>query len=392
MAAAMLLRENYDELGTWPLAITAYNHGTGGMKQAVATVGTTDFGTVVQYYRGPLFGFASRNFYAEFVAVLDIVKNYKHYFGDFPLHRPLYSPPPASTVEVRVRPEMQPEVRRPTMVEVRAQPEAKPTSTTASPPVPVKEYRVRRGDTLFSIAQRFDTSVATISTLNDLGKRRTIKPGQVLALSRQSQQTVAAVATPGRLTVEPVAYTAKASPAASSVVHTAVLREFSRTSTLPPAGAVASQSSSAEVRLAEAAGRLQVKQGTIQVLAQEQLSHYADWLNLPVQRLRTLNRLSPRQQLSLGTKVRLDFSKVSEALFTRRRLQYHRGIEDEFLRAYRVGGVATHTVRPGETLWTLAQQKDVPVWLLQRYNEHLQSAIVRPGTKLRIPKVVVKSS
>jgi LysM repeat protein len=57
-----------------------------------------------------------------------------------------------------------------------------------------------------------------------------------------------------------------------------------------------------------------------------------------------------------------------------------------------VGGVATHTVRPGETLWTLAQQKDVPVWLLQRYNEHLQSAIVRPGTKLRIPKVAVKSS
>ena len=73
MAAAQILRENYEKLGTWPLAITAYNHGPNGMKQAVATVGTTDFGIIVQRYRGPLFGFASQNFYAEFLAALDAV-------------------------------------------------------------------------------------------------------------------------------------------------------------------------------------------------------------------------------------------------------------------------------------------------------------------------------
>src|SRR2546430_3740825 len=82
LAAARLLRENYEKLGTWPLAITAYNHGANGMKQAVDTVGTTDFGVVVQRYRGPLFGFASQNFYAEFLAAIDLVKNYKQYFGD----------------------------------------------------------------------------------------------------------------------------------------------------------------------------------------------------------------------------------------------------------------------------------------------------------------------
>src|SRR5262249_41445199 len=70
-AAAKILRENYDMLGPWPLAITAYNHGANGMKQAVATVGTTDFGVIVQRYRGPLFGFASQNFYAEFLAAID---------------------------------------------------------------------------------------------------------------------------------------------------------------------------------------------------------------------------------------------------------------------------------------------------------------------------------
>src|SRR5262245_55355912 len=97
MAAAQILRENYEKLGTWPLAITAYNHGANGMKQAVATVGTTDFGIIVQRYRGPLFGFASQNFYAEFLAAIDLVKHYKHYFGDILFE----APPPPVTVEAR---------------------------------------------------------------------------------------------------------------------------------------------------------------------------------------------------------------------------------------------------------------------------------------------------
>ncbi|MDH3603831.1 MAG: LysM peptidoglycan-binding domain-containing protein, partial [Candidatus Tectomicrobia bacterium] len=74
-AAAQVLHDNYRKLGTWPLAITAYNHGAYGMRQAVDQVGSTDFGVIVQQYQSPTFGFASRNFYAEFLAVLDIMKN-----------------------------------------------------------------------------------------------------------------------------------------------------------------------------------------------------------------------------------------------------------------------------------------------------------------------------
>src|SRR4030095_15801852 len=64
------------------LDITSYNHGANGMRRAVDTMGTTDFGVIVQRYRGPLFGFASQNFYAEFLAALDLSQNYKQYFGD----------------------------------------------------------------------------------------------------------------------------------------------------------------------------------------------------------------------------------------------------------------------------------------------------------------------
>ena len=88
-AAARFLRENYDRLGTWPLAITAYNHGPAGIARAVRETGTTDIGTIVEKYRGPSFKFASRNFYAEFLAALDVERNYRKYFGTLPLFPPL---------------------------------------------------------------------------------------------------------------------------------------------------------------------------------------------------------------------------------------------------------------------------------------------------------------
>ena len=40
-AAARLLRENYAILGTWPLALTAYNHGAAGMARAVRSSAPT---------------------------------------------------------------------------------------------------------------------------------------------------------------------------------------------------------------------------------------------------------------------------------------------------------------------------------------------------------------
>ncbi|MSS71941.1 MAG: lytic transglycosylase domain-containing protein [Candidatus Latescibacteria bacterium] len=72
-AAARILRENRDFLGNWPLAITAYNHGPNGMARAVKTLGTQDIATIIQRYKGKRFGFASRNFYPEFLAALDVI-------------------------------------------------------------------------------------------------------------------------------------------------------------------------------------------------------------------------------------------------------------------------------------------------------------------------------
>src|SRR5262249_40593985 len=132
---------------------------------------------------------------------------------------------------------------------------------------------------------------------------------------------------------------------------------------------------------------------TIRVAAQEQLSQYAAWLDVPVQRLLTLNHLSARQAAPLGAAVRLDFSKVSAAQFTQQRLQYHRSLEEAFLRRHRADEVVARKLRRGETLMSVQrQQPGVPLWLLHRYNTHLDLNAPSPGTELRIPKVVSRVS
>jgi peptidoglycan lytic transglycosylase D len=86
--AALHLKQNFDVLGNWPLAITAYNHGRAGIARAVRETGSSDIGVIAKAYHGPLFGFASRNFYAEFLAALAVERAYKDYFGDLRFDTP----------------------------------------------------------------------------------------------------------------------------------------------------------------------------------------------------------------------------------------------------------------------------------------------------------------
>lgn len=103
--AARFLHQSYRQLGTWPLAIKAYNHGPAGIARAVRTMGTTDPAAIIANYQGPAYKFASRNFYPEFLAALEVERNHEKYFGDLPLHPPLladtvYLPRSASLASV----------------------------------------------------------------------------------------------------------------------------------------------------------------------------------------------------------------------------------------------------------------------------------------------------
>jgi membrane-bound lytic murein transglycosylase D len=71
-AAARILHSNYKALKEWPLAVTAYNHGQGGMKRAMRKLKTKDLSEIILLYDSPSFGFASRNFYSEFLAATKV--------------------------------------------------------------------------------------------------------------------------------------------------------------------------------------------------------------------------------------------------------------------------------------------------------------------------------
>jgi membrane-bound lytic murein transglycosylase D len=88
-AAAKLLAMNYKILGEWPLAITAYNHGVGGISRAMREKGTSDIVTLINKYDGANFGFASKNFYAGFLGLLATLKNAQKVFPEIPPSEPL---------------------------------------------------------------------------------------------------------------------------------------------------------------------------------------------------------------------------------------------------------------------------------------------------------------
>lgn len=157
-AAARLLMDNYNALGNWPLAITAYNHGRAGMARAQNEVGS-DITKVISDYRGPSFGYASMNFYSEFLAAVDVYNNYEQYFGQLTLDTPSTRPSVAAA-PVRVASTPKPRVQ---------------TARAAT----ADKYRVRRGDTLAEIAQRFGVSVRELMDTNNL-RNSVIHAGQIL--------------------------------------------------------------------------------------------------------------------------------------------------------------------------------------------------------------------
>ena len=79
-AAARHLKGNHRALGNWPPALTAYNYGLNGMRRIVRRWDTKDLGRIIEGHRSRRFGYASRNFYLEFIAAVRVAENAHAYF------------------------------------------------------------------------------------------------------------------------------------------------------------------------------------------------------------------------------------------------------------------------------------------------------------------------
>ncbi len=221
-AAARFLKENHRQLNSWPLALTAYNHGRAGMVRAKQQWGS--YPAVFAMHSSETFGFASKNFYAEFVAAYRAAKRLE---SDHSLIRDR----PWASASFRLRgyaaikdllgyfgvsaeefrrlnpalrqPVLEGKKHIPTGVELHlpatrfirdrirtlpnnllhssqladSRPEA-PKSQSRKP----QTYTVKKGDTALGIARRFGLSLDALRRANQLGKKADVRIGQRLSI------------------------------------------------------------------------------------------------------------------------------------------------------------------------------------------------------------------
>jgi membrane-bound lytic murein transglycosylase D len=82
--AGKLLHSYNHALGSWPLTITAYNHGIGNIQKAVRRTRTRDLVEIISRYHQGDFKFASANYYTCFLAALYAEKYNELIFKDIP--------------------------------------------------------------------------------------------------------------------------------------------------------------------------------------------------------------------------------------------------------------------------------------------------------------------
>jgi len=449
-AAAQLLAFNYRVLGSWPLALTAYNHGTAGVRRAKETLGTDDIVRIVRSYSSRTFGFASRNFYVSFLAALDIDRNPEKYFGalqkqsearfqevQLPAYVPMATLERALKIDAERLRALNPALLRsvwdgqqrvPKAYHLRLPLDGTPWTREllaqrlspaemfpgqSSPP----HYRVQRGDTLASVAQRYGVTAETLARLNHVRTSARLHAGRTITVPETAPVTVAAAAVPAPAAPAPAAPAATAAtppvalapPSPGGAVSQDVAQRESaedaaaaaaskaRTAATTPQPVSAAQAEALSPALGPAAEAEQnadpndygvAHDDTIRVAGDETLGHYADWLSVSTQHVREINRFKFHRAVLIGQRIKLDFRKVSREAFEAHRREYHQQLQAAYFAAHRIVGTQVYIARSGDSLWTLTQRAaQIPMWLVQQYNPDVDLAELRAGTQIVMPRV-----
>ena len=216
-AAAKKMRFNYQMLETWPLAVTAYNRGPSGVKRLVDKFKTRNLPDLLDVRKGR-FGFAGANFYASFLAALEVENEAIVHFGvvyrmpemkgiEIKIKRPLSSLQLLTLFDgnAEIARDYNPHIMDRTwkghallmpkmFVRVPAEKyeqalallesstPVKASATTAMITDGKEEYTVVSGDTLSGIANQFGLRVRDILDANDSVDPRNLRVGQKLLI------------------------------------------------------------------------------------------------------------------------------------------------------------------------------------------------------------------
>lgn len=213
VAAARKMRNNYEMLQAWPLAVTGYNHGPSGVQRLVRKHKTTNLAELTEM-RGGRFGFASANFYASFLAAVRVEQSADKYFGpslkrmaelrgsEIKLEKPLAIRQlvswfdndlgKAQTYNPHVRPHMWPKgtvqgrnfIRVATEKATLAQEDLSKGRVAAITEGPVEdnEYVMQEGETIGEVADRFKVKVQTLLEMNGISDARRVRAKQKITI------------------------------------------------------------------------------------------------------------------------------------------------------------------------------------------------------------------
>jgi len=444
-AAANLMLYNYRLVGTWPLAVTAYNHGPGGLRRAQDELGSSDIAVIVKRYQGATFGFASRNFYVAFLAALEVDRHADQYFGpitrlpdpdnmtvDLPDYIPVDAAAKAFHVDLGalrvLNPALRPLIwsgarfvprgyalRIPGTLsgaEIAAAWERVPPAQRYLAQRGDETYRVRREESLAAVAKRIGVPVGRLVALNEWARGPDLHRGQVLRLppppSRATQggELVAGErlpdATPPTPTPAPqtrAAVKTAATVAASNLApaNNAPTAPTSGTAVGTPRPPVVEESQVRTAALLPAAtprGNSDPtdygvsKSGVMIVRADETLGFIADWSKTSAEELRKINHLRKGAMVGLGHELKLDLARIDAGEFETARRRYHRDLQNAYFAEHRIAATQNYEIKHGDSLWTIAHQHgDLPIWLVTQYNPDADFREMRPGQAITLPEV-----
>ena len=206
-AAVAYLGDLYEEFSDWNLALAAYNSGSGNVRRAIRRSGSRDFWVLLRYLPRE-----TRNYVPAFIASVIIAKNPQKFGFLPPVDQPwnfdsidvpdaldLQFMASKSGIPLEELRELNPAIRRDltpargttvlrlpvgTAVAAQAVLDSNPSSDWA----PRMIHTVRSGDSLYTIARRYGSSVSAISQANGL-RGSLIRPGQNLIVPRFGSDT-----------------------------------------------------------------------------------------------------------------------------------------------------------------------------------------------------------
>lgn len=424
-AAAQLLKHSYEKFASWPLAITAYNHGIAGVLKAKWAKG--GYESIFNDYKSRRFRFASRNFYSEFLAARKVAKNHERYFGKIEMDKPAESQKIVLAgyasikdlsryfeVDIATIRKLNPSLRPPVFREQKYVPRGYTLKlpahavqclidTFAELPKDIYKphqkfshfYRVKRGDTVTKIAKIHGIKVSDLILSNNLNSRGSIYVNQNLRLPAPDEKPdlQKAVASMGKKEKRPQLTHVPAFGIQSQAAQAKRMASKQPTFALE-AKIIASELS---VNPVVVAGNFQVERimkkrdkpvGIIRVEIEETLGHYAEWLEIPTRNIRKLNGFPYGRPLPLHKKVKIPLDKISKDQFEEMRFEYHKKIQEDFFSFYKIETVQTYRVKKGDNIWTLCTEAfEMPVWLVKKYNPKINFNDLRWSQNLVIPVV-----